>query len=349
MSVREKVIISPLIATSVITQADMIKKLLQSKGFDVEYKNTITPKDMGNPKIRAFLWFTLATIRFLGDAIPPYIMTEKAKAVYVTIEGIPAKANYLTGNMRKLEFIAVSGFVKSCLELAGMTVIDVVHHAIDFEKCQALKPDSLTLRKKWEDEYGDRVKFLYLGRNDPRKGLDKLGRAVGILNEEHKDEFVMLLASEGDVAGLTDQPNVVKVASCGSMMYDDVLRIMGAPDFFVFPTLCEGFGVPLLEANAMGIPAIHAWIPPLDEFSSKDFNFVFGIQGTQLHNQGNVQYWKFHEYRPEMLAEMMSHAMRIFKESKKEYNEYSAKALEHSKAWDYKNIYPRLLSHLKIE
>jgi len=348
MSAREKVLISPLIATSVITQADMIKKLLEEKGFDVEYKGYIRTKDMDDPRNKAFLWFTLATIRFIGDAVWPYISCKKPKAIYVTIEGVPTKANIICSNYKRLDFIAVSGFVKKCMEQVGLNVLDVVHHAIDFEKCQALKPDSLILKKKWEAEYGDRVKFLYLGRNDPRKGLDKLSKAIGILNEDHRDEFVVLLCSEGNLSGLTDQPNVVKVGQCGSMMYDDVLRIIGAPDFFVFPSMCEGFGVPLLEANAMGVPAVHAWFPPLEEFSSKEFNFVFGYQGTRPVNQGNVQLWLFHDYRPEMLAEMMGHAMKIFQDKGREYREYCEQARDHAKKWDYRKIYPRLIRHLGI-
>jgi len=344
----KRVIISPLVATSVINQAELIKRLMESKGYEVEFKNTVAIKDIEREENRAFLWFTLATIRFIGHAVWPYLYCKKPKAAYVTIEGVPSKAGVLHSNVPRLSFIANSHFTKRCLEQAGLKVVDVVHHAVDYEKCKALKPDSLTLKKKWEGEFGDRVKFLYVGRNDPRKGLDLLGKAVGILNEEHKDDFVVLLVSEGDVAGLTDQPNVVKVAKCDSMAYDDVLRIIGATDYFVFPTMCEGFGMPLLEANAMGVPAVHAWIPPLEEFSSKEFNFVFGYQGTQAIDQGHVQYWIFHRYRPELLAEMMAHAMTIFHKSKGEYREYCKKALEHASAWDYQKIYSKILSHLQI-
>jgi len=349
MSSIQRVIVSPLIATSVITQAEMIKTLLKEKGYETEYKSTVGIKDINNAENKAFLWFTLATIRFIGDAVWPYLYCKKPKAVYVTIEGVPSKANTGCSNVKSLDFIAVSHFVERCLRQSGLKVIDVVHHAVDYEKCQVLKRDSLILKKKWEEEYGDRIKFLYLGRNDPRKGLDKLGKAIGWLNEDYKDDFVMLMASEGDVAGLTDQKNVIKVAQTGSMQHDDVLRILGAADYFVFPSMCEGFGVPLLEANAMGIPGIHCWFPPLDEFSSKDFNFVFNYQGTQMVNQGNVQYWVFHDYRPETMAEMMAHAIKIFQDSRGEYQEYCQKALDHTKAFDFHKIYPKLLSYLKIE
>lgn len=345
----QRVLISPLIATSVINQVDLIKKLLVEKGYEPLIKSNINQRDIDAQENVAFLWFTLATIRFLGDAVWPYIYSKKPKAVYVTIEGIPTKANYLCSNLKSLEFIGVSKFVEGCLKQAGFKTKGYIHHSVDHEKCQSLRPDSLTLRKKWETEYGDRVKFLYLGRNDPRKGLPELGRAVGIMNEEHEKDFVMLLASEGDVAGLTDQKNVVKVAQIGSMMYDDVLRIIGACDYFVFPSMCEGFGLPLLEANAMGVPAVHSWFPPLEEFSSKDFNFVFGYQGEQIVNQGNVQYWLFHRYRPELLAEMMMHAISIFKKDKTEYQEYCAKAIEHTKEWDYRKVYPQLLKQLGID
>jgi glycosyltransferase involved in cell wall biosynthesis len=344
-----KIIISPLTAVSVINQAELIKKLLTQKGYDVVYKNTISIYDINDERNKAFLWFTLATVTFLGDAVFPYLYCSKPKAVYVTIEGIPTKANILCSNIPKLDLIAVSNFAKECLTQAGLNVIDVVHHAIDWEKCQKLREESKTLEKKWREEFKDRTIFLYVGRNDPRKGLDRLAKAISIANAELKDQTVYLIYSEGELSTLEDLPNVIRIGNFGSMDYDQVLRMIGACDYLLFPSVCEGFGLPLLEANALGRPVIHAWFPPFDEFSSKEFNFTFGYQRKVLVNQGNAQYWVFHEYRPELLAEMIKFAVITHQENRDEYNEYCQKAIEHTKNWDYKLIYPKLLKYLGVE
>jgi glycosyltransferase involved in cell wall biosynthesis len=342
-----QVLIAPLLAVSVTNQADMIKALLAEKNIPSTYKNKVSIQDIQSDKNRAFLWFTLATLRFSGDAVWPYIACKKPKAFYTTVEGIPTKAHTLCSNLPKIDFIANSEFTKKSLEQAGLQVSEVIHHGIDWEKCQRLRKDSELIKKKWEGEFKDRVKFLYVGRNDPRKGLDLLERAIGMVNETMPDKVVFLLFTEGNLDKLDSAQNVVRVGTVNSLPYDQVLRLIGGCDYFLFPTVCEGFGLPLLEANAMGKPAIHCWMPPLSEFSSKDFNFVYGYYEERLVNCQNMQYWIFHTYRPELLAEMITEAVRVFKENKAQYDEFCIKAAEHTKAWDYHKVYGRLLERLE--
>jgi len=348
MQQHKNILFSVLVASSVINQAELIKKLVEAKGFKVTYKKNITVYDIKSPFNYSFLWFTLASVAWLGDTVFPYIYCTKPKGVYVTIEGIPTKANLLCSNIPKLEFIANSEFTKKCLEQIGLNVKDVVHHAIDYENCIKLKEESNEIRRKWEIEFGQRTKIIYVGRNDPRKGVENLAKAVFSMPENVRDKFVLLLFTEGELYGLDRLKNVLQLGNFGTTTYDNVLKLIGASDYLVFPSKCEGFGLPVLEANAMGIPAIHAWFPPLSEFSSKDFNFVFGYQYETMANNRHLQYWIFHEYRPQLLAEMMQYAIDVHQNSKNEYNEYCAKAVEHAKNWDYKIIYPKLLEHIGV-
>lgn len=349
MSQVKKVIISPLIAVSTTTQTELMKKLLKSKGYEVEFKSTVSVFDIRDDKNVAFIWFNLCTIKYIGDAVWPYIYCKKPKAVYVTIEGIPTKANILCSNLPKLDFICNSHFTADCLKQVKLNVIDVVHHAIDYKNCQVQRKASKELRGKWEGEFGDKTKILYVGRNDPRKGLDHFAKALGYLDKETMRQCVFLLFSDGDLTKLTKYPNVLSIGTSGGLPHDRVLQMMGACDYLIFPTVSEGFGLPVLEANACGVPVIHSWIPPLDEFSSKEFNFVFPFEHETLVNNANVQYWRFHQYRPSLLTEMIIHAVQIHQDKKGEYEEYCQKALEHTKAWDYKKIYPKLMSHIGIK
>lgn len=349
MSISNRVLASILISSSTINQAEIIKKYILSKGYQVLFKGGISSNDGKKECNVAFLWFQLATARYLGGAVAPYFMINKPKAVYVTVEGIPHKSTVLCSNIPRMELIANSHHTAKCLRQADLKVVDVVHHAMDTDACIEIKKRSKVIRQKWEDEYGDRTKIIFVGRNDPRKGIEHLTRALDMVHEDIMNQAVFLFLCENKIDGIWKHQNVIELGKFGSLMYDQVLELIGASDYLLFPSMAEGFGLPVLEASAMGIPSIHCWMPPLDEFSSKEFNFVFGYSHQEMINNANVQYWLFHNYRPELLSEMIQEAISVHHNSKSQYDEYCDKALEHSKGWDYKKIYPKLVDRLQLK
>jgi len=245
---------SVLPAVSTIQQGDFIKRLIESKGYEVEYKKTISIYDIKDKDVYGILWFSLATTPYIADAVFPYMYCNKPKAVYVTIEGVPTKANIRYSNLPRLEFIAVSNFVANCLRKVGLKVKDVCHHAIDIQQCQRIMKEAKKYREKLHEKYYNKCILLYVGRNDPRKQLK-----------------LLLLANE-------------------------ILYSQGFHDY-----------------------------------------------------QDNLQWWIFHMYDPEHLAEMMKYAVETWKSDKEQYLEYCTKAHEHASKWDYRKIYPRLLRHLNIK
>jgi len=267
-----KVLLSVLYATSTMNQANLIKRLIEEKGYEAEYKSTITLYDMKDPEVHAVLWFQLATVPFLSDAVVPYIMGTKPRAIYVTVEGIPTKATVIHSNIPRCSFIANSKFTADCLKRVGLRVLDVVHHAVDPVAVRQAKTMVDHYRKEFDEKYGDRVKFLYVGRNDPRKALNKLSIAVDILNQEGVRDWVLLLHSEESAKSLFNKDNCDFVGHFGTLKYHEILAMMGAADYVIFPSVSEGFGLPVLEANAMGKPVLHCWMPPLSEFSSEEYN-----------------------------------------------------------------------------
>jgi len=340
---------SVLPAVSTMQQGDLIKALIESKGFEVEYKRTISIYDIKEKDVHGILWFSLATTPHIGDAVVPYLFTEKPKAVYVTIEGVPTKANIRYSNLPRLEFIAVSKFVADCLKKVGLKVKDVVHHAIDIKKCQKITREAKQYREKLHEKYKNKCILLYVGRHDPRKQLKLLLLANEILYSQGFTDYVLLLHTEHTAKAMNWQGNVHFTSGFGTMSYYQVLRLIACADYLVFPSVCEGFGLPVLEAMALGVPSIHCWFPPLSEFSSTDFNFVFDPIEEKLVSQDNLQWWIFHMYDPEHLAEMMRYAVETWKSDQEQYLEYCAKAFEHAQKWDYRKIYPKLLRHLNIK
>jgi len=285
-----QVLFSVLKAPSTINQAQLIKKLIESKGYSVRFKSTISIYDIKDQNNYGFFWFQLATIVFLGDA----------------------------------------------------------HHAIDFSLIRKASREGKQLREHWKRKYGDKCFLFVNARFDPRKGLDKLARCIDKLNEQRKGQFHFIILSDYHGKELFKKESCTFIGTFGGLDYERVLAMMSASHYLVFPSTAEGFGLPVLEANASGRPAIHCWFPPLDEFSSQKFNFTWNYFERRLVECRLAQYWIFYDYDDEPLLDMIKYAIDVFANSRKEYDEYCEKAQEHAKRWNYRRIYPKLLRHLGI-
>jgi glycosyltransferase involved in cell wall biosynthesis len=105
--------------------------------------------------------------------------------------------------------------------------------------------------------------LLFVGTLEPRKNLTTLLRAYAMLRAEGYSEDLKLV-----VAGRTgwlyaDIFNMVKtlaldeeVIFTGFVDDEDLPDLYRGAHLFVFPSLYEGFGLPILEAMASGVPVI---------------------------------------------------------------------------------------------
>jgi len=333
-----------------LNQANLFKRLLEECGYEAIYKSTISVEDLNRDDVAGAIWFQLATINFIGDAIVPYILGKKPKVLYVTIEGVPTKGNVAHSNMRRCEFVAVSNFVKECLQSVGLRVRKVVHHAIDWKLCGEIHKRNLLQKRQTEQLAKDRVKFIVVARDDPRKNLKGLADAMRILNQKgyEKDYVVFLITDESAREKFQGINNAVFLKGFGGSPHEMVLGYMACCDYLIHPAYSEGFGLPVLEAGAVGIPALHADYAPLNEFSSPDFNFLFSYIDKQPVKANQYQYWIFHVFTPDMLAEIMDYAIDVFKNHRDEYEEYCTKAREWTRKWDYHVKYVELMKELKL-
>jgi len=345
-----RLLFSPLIAVSTLNQANLIRQLCEENEIECEIKNSITVPDTWTDT-DAFLWLTLAAPQFLSDAVAPALCSPKPHAAYVTVEGLPTRAMFVSTNIPRLRFVAVSEFVRKCLENAGLSVERVVHHAVDIEQCKNAISLRNTTRRYLSHKYGvdldEYCVFLFNGRHDPRKNVQGLLQAFKYLEAKGRKDILLFMITDESVKELMNMEGVrgrcFIEASVGSLPYHRVLELMAAADYIVFPSFAEGFGLPLLEGNAVGRPVLHTWMPPLSEFSSQDFNFTWNyLEEVEVKNAA-VQTWLFHVYTMDMLAEMMDYAADIYFNHREEYDDYCEKAFEHAHKWDYRRIYPELL------
>ncbi len=340
----DRVVLSSILnATSMKNQFGLIKTVLERSGYKVVVRNTISPFEVRNIDVEGVVVATLFDPNFLTANAPAIIQYKGNKLVYVTIEGLPKKGSVLYSPLPRLKYYTVSKFVGKLLSKTGLSVKASVHHCIDIEETIRAVNMGNTIRQKLIDKFGDKVKLLFVARNDPRKGIDKLIHANQILRNSGIDNYVIFVISEPSIKDLINDDRFVFVSPFGSLKHEQILATMHAVDYVLFPSKSEGFGLPVLESMSVGTPVIHTWMPPLTEFSSDEFNFVYDFENIQIVNTKMSQYYIMHEYNAEILADTIKDAIDTYNQDREAYIEYRVKAMEHALSWDYRLLYTRLL------
>ena len=97
--------------------------------------------------------------------------------------------------------------------------------------------------------------ILFVGTIEPRKNLKNLLTAYGLLPTAIKDKYPLVVA--GAIGWNTDNIEKNNQIKYLGRVPDEVLaKLYQEAAVFVYPSLYEGFGLPILEAMAMGTPVV---------------------------------------------------------------------------------------------
>ncbi len=104
--------------------------------------------------------------------------------------------------------------------------------------------------------------LLAVGTLEPRKGIEPLIRSLAF--PQTGDIPLLIVGPEGwgdvDVASIAASAGVAadRVRAIGYLSDADLAVALSRATAFVFPSLAEGFGLPVLEAMSLGTPVIHS-------------------------------------------------------------------------------------------
>ena len=104
--------------------------------------------------------------------------------------------------------------------------------------------------------------FLYAGTLEPRKNIPGLLAAWREVRREHAVDLVLAGRRRSDFAQLSAEPGVQVIGEVSDQRLTDLLAGTLA---FVYPSLYEGFGLPVLEAMQCGAYVITSRDPAITE------------------------------------------------------------------------------------
>ncbi len=159
--------------------------------------------------------------------------------------------------------------------VTGRTADDVIFPAANpiFTRASSTRIDAVLHEYKIDAPY-----FLAASTWEPRKNLELLIRAFlelklkGIVNNEKlvlvggrgwKDSRLLALARSDE-----------SIISPGYICDSDLAALYSGTLAFIFPSVYEGFGIPLLEARSCGAKIITTDIPELHESGGNDATYI---------------------------------------------------------------------------
>lgn len=169
--------------------------------------------------------------------------------------------------------------------------------------------------------------LLFIGSLEPRKNVEGILEAFALIRNKVKSSFQIVLIGQ-KAWGWTSIKKTIKrlnldsqVVVTGYVPDADLPDIINGARMFVYPSFYEGFGLPILEAMACGIPIISSNTSSLPE--------VIGDSGLMVNPKDNNQ--------------LASYMLQIVS-SEKLHATLSKKALERAKLFSWKNSAQKTLN-----
>lgn len=183
--------------------------------------------------------------------------------------------------------------------------VDVTYLASDrasFSKKSA--EETARVRKK----YSLPASFvLYIASSLPHKNYERLLEAFKTVKGRHRDIRLVLIGARdyghGVIRSKIEELGLAEdVVFLGWLPFEDIPSIYSAASLFVFPSLHEGFGIPVLEAMACGVPVVCSRIEPLDEVAGSAARLVDPLDSSSIA-QGMLDVLEGRELRERLVSD----------------------------------------------
>lgn len=189
---------------------------------------------------------------------------------------------------KSARYVAISEFTKQeMIELLHIdeSLIDVVYCAANARYTRVNDPAKLaSVREKYELT---KPYILFVGNANPRKNLARLIRAFDLAKEQGDFPYQLILAGEygwkfdreAAMAGIRHAEDIRFLEFVAD---EDMPALYSAASLFAFPTLYEGFGIPIIEAQQCGVPVLASNTSSLPEVGGEGACYVDPLSAEDI-------------------------------------------------------------------
>ena len=269
--------------------------------------------------------------------------------LYLTIEGNPYIDTALKNTLNKYTYIIpVSKYVKSKLEEAGLKPEEPIPHGVEINN----KYDPHLYKIIMEEAKGKQI-ILNISRNDVRKALDRLLLIYKFINHMFPDTFLIL---HSDTSGVYDIVEISRQLQLRDFWFtalkernirltDEQINTLYKSSYIYLNTSrSEGYGLPILEAMAHGIPIVSPGIPPIAELiGNSKAGLLTSIYNPEYKKYLNYLEFELYDYD---IGDLIDATVSILINPKLR-EEMSREAFEKAKKYDINIVYQSFKGYLK--
>lgn len=276
--------------------------LYTKKPIDSNLKMPFPENVINYPINLPFFWSSLGLswqcfwkkpdVLFVPSHSLPFISGKKNAVIIHDIGFLSYPQNYSTKqylhlvnttkyNLKKADIIITpSQFVKKTLidtYYADPNKIRVVNLGVDLEKFHPnfSKQEIEAVFSKYDPIISKKPYFLFVGRLDQRKNISNIIIAFNQFKKINKTDHILVLAGQPGQGFAEIEKTIL-----ASPFSQDIIQlnyiddqhlpvILSEAELFIFPTLYEGFGLPILEAQACGTPVITSNLTAMPEIAGE--------------------------------------------------------------------------------
>lgn len=170
---------------------------------------------------------------------------------------------------KNVQFVAVSPSTKK----------DIINLGLDKEKIRLIfNGMNGQFSHNWDKKKENII--VYIGRNKKYKRLDHLIKAFRRIKDEIENSE-LIIAGRGNFSDLEELSRTLnlKLTSRSDIAEDEKLDILQKAKIFVTPSMKEGWGITVIEANRCGTPAIAYDVDGLRDSIRHEYNGLLVKKG----------------------------------------------------------------------
>lgn len=253
---------------------------------DIDFPENFSVKFLRAP----FLWTQLRLVL--------HILFRKPEALFVPAHVLPILAHPKNSTVMihdiAFEFFPQTypGFhrrylrftTKHALKRAKKIIVPSKSTADDLAKFYKVNPDKIFVvyHGGIDDESKDDAReqlefpyFLYVGRLELKKNILGILKAFDLFKGMHKSAHKLVLVGSFGFGGEKIKEAIAKhrykndIVLTGWVDEKKKNYLLANADIFLFPSMYEGFGLPILEAQSVGLPLITSCISSMPEVAGK--------------------------------------------------------------------------------